>query len=122
VAAWRSQGHAHTQFMSASKHVKRQDAVDAERFDVILTDPPYGIDAQDFGDAGGRLVSQTHEYSDVGGEAWETLMLEFARQSFRIAKAQAHAYICCDIDKPQKPDNPSALTITLPPEIRNRRQ
>lgn len=70
-----------------------------ESFDVILTDPPYGIDAQDFGDAGGRLVSQTHGYSDVGGEAWETLMCEFARQSFRVAKAQAHAYVCCDIDK-----------------------
>ena len=68
-------------------------------FDVILTDPPYGVNAQDFGDAGGRLVSQTHEYDDVGGEAWETLMLEFARQSFRVAKAQAHAYVCCDIDK-----------------------
>lgn len=70
-----------------------------ESFDVILTDPPYGIDAQDFGDAGGRLVSQTHGYDDVGGEAWETLMLEFARQSWRVAKARAHAYVCCDIDK-----------------------
>jgi site-specific DNA-methyltransferase (adenine-specific) len=70
-----------------------------ESFDVILTDPPYGMDAQDFGDAGGRLVSQTHVYDDVGGEAWETLMLEFARQSFRVAKPLAHAYVCCDIDK-----------------------
>jgi DNA modification methylase/ParB-like chromosome segregation protein Spo0J len=73
--------------------------MEAERFDIILTDPPYGIDAQDFGDADGRLVSQTHAYDDVGGEAWETLMCEFARQSWRIAKAQAHAYVCCDIDK-----------------------
>jgi len=69
------------------------------QFDVILTDPPYGIDAQDFGDAGGRLVSQTHGYDDVGGEAWETLMCEFVRQSWRVAKDQAHAYVCCDIDK-----------------------
>jgi DNA modification methylase/ParB-like chromosome segregation protein Spo0J len=73
--------------------------MEAERFDVILTDPPYGMDAQDFGDAGGRLVSQTHVYDDVGGADWETLMCEFARQSWRVAKAQAHAYVCCDIDK-----------------------
>jgi site-specific DNA-methyltransferase (adenine-specific) len=69
-----------------------------ESFDVILTDPPYGIDAQDFGDAGGRLVAQTHEYDDVGGETWEALMQGFAVQSFRVAKKEAHAYVCCDID------------------------
>lgn len=70
-----------------------------ESFDVILTDPPYGIDAQDFGDAGGRLVAQTHEYDDVGGADWAALMTRFAEQSFKVAKKEAHLYVCCDIDK-----------------------
>lgn len=70
-----------------------------ESFDVILTDPPYGMDAQDFGDAGGRLVSQTHEYDDVGGADWAALMTAFAHCSFNVAKKEAHAYVCCDVDK-----------------------
>lgn len=70
-----------------------------ESFDVILADPPYGIDAQDFGDAGGRLAGQTHEYEDAGGEEWDKLMAAFSRESFRVAKVQAHAYVCCDIDR-----------------------
>ena len=68
-----------------------------EQFDVILTDPPYGINAQDFGDAGGKVV-QVHEYDD-SPEAWETLLAQCCREWYRLAKPQAHAYICCDIDR-----------------------
>lgn len=91
---------------SASDHILlRGDAIQlmegmaAESFDVILTDPPYGMDAQDFGDAGGRLAGQTHSYEDSGGEEWTALMAAFAREAFRVAKPLAHAYVCCDIDK-----------------------
>jgi DNA modification methylase len=91
--------------LSASSHtLLRGDCLEVmaglapETFDVIITDPPYGIDAQDFGDAGGRLVHQTHEYVD-SPEAWDRLMAGFAVAAFRAAKPQAHAYVCCDIDR-----------------------
>lgn len=70
---------------------------EGESFDVILTDPPYGIDAQDFNDSG-KLVSGSHFYDD-SFETWVPLMLNFARESFRIAKPQAHAYVFCDVDR-----------------------
>lgn len=71
---------------------------DANTFDVILSDPPYGIDADQFGDAAGRLAGTTHEYDD-SPEAWRALMEAFAPLSFTVAKAQAHAYIFCDFDR-----------------------
>jgi len=69
-----------------------------ERFDVILTDPPYGMGADEFGDAGGALVGQEHAYADDAetlGKIVEVLSVE----SYRIAKAQAHLYLFCDIDQ-----------------------
>jgi len=35
----------------------------AEVFDVILTDPPYGMGADEFGDSGG-LTEGAHAYKD----------------------------------------------------------
>jgi DNA modification methylase len=69
----------------------------AESFDVICTDPPYGIDANEFGDAGGRLQRQVHAYAD-DRESWEGLMAQCAEHFWRLAKPEAHLYICCDID------------------------
>ena len=66
-------------------------------FDVILTDPPYGMGADNFGDAGGRLRSQSHQYAD-NAETWHSLIRVLAPAWFRIAKPQAHLYVCCDID------------------------
>ena len=66
-------------------------------FDVILTDPPYGMGADSFGDAGGRLKSQTHGYSD-DASTWQNLIGILGAHWYRIAKEQAHLYICCDID------------------------
>ena len=68
----------------------------AESFDVILTDPPYGIDADQYGDSGGR-TGGAHFYDD-SFETWTNLIKVFAGESFRIAKAQAHLYLFCDID------------------------
>jgi site-specific DNA-methyltransferase (adenine-specific) len=68
------------------------------KFDVILTDPPYGMNAQGFGDGAGRLVNSEHQYDD-SPEAWRALMSAFIPQSFRVAKPQAHAYIFCDLDR-----------------------
>lgn len=65
-----------------------------EQFDCILTDPPYGMDAQDFGDGGGKLVNSEHHYDD-SLESWRALMQQWCPLSFRLAKAKAHAYVFC---------------------------
>jgi DNA modification methylase len=71
---------------------------DPEQFDVILTDPPYGMGADTFGDGGGgRLANNEHHYKDDYA-GWKVLMQEWCPLSFRVAKPQAHAYVFCDID------------------------
>ena len=70
---------------------------DPEQFDVILTDPPYGMGAQDFGDAGGKLLTIEHHYDD-SLEAWADLMAPWAIAAYALAKPQAHAYVFCDFD------------------------
>lgn len=67
-------------------------------FDVILTDPPYGMNAHQFGDGGGKLQDSVHKYDD-SPEAWYELMGKFVREAFRIAKPEAHCYIFCDFDR-----------------------
>lgn len=69
----------------------------AGRFDVILTDPPYGMGAQDFGDGGGKFDGIEHHYDD-SYESWKTLMTTWTKLSFEVTKPQAHAYVFCDID------------------------
>lgn len=67
-------------------------------FDVILTDPPYGMGAGDFGDGGGsRLTNNQHKYDDSPA-SWLTLMSTWAPLSYKVCKEQAHAYVFCDID------------------------
>src|SRR5260221_9926855 len=65
-------------------------------FDVILTDPPYGIDAQDFGDSDGK--AQAPFYDDTY-ENWRNLMQNMLVQFRRLTKPEAHLYIFCDIDR-----------------------
>lgn len=71
---------------------------DAGKFDVILTDAPYGMGADSFGDGGGgRLANNTHKYKD-DIHTWRELMLEWCPLAFKVTKAEAHAYVFCDID------------------------
>jgi DNA modification methylase/ParB-like chromosome segregation protein Spo0J len=67
-------------------------------FDVILTDPPYGMNAQDFGDGAGRLVNSEHHYDD-SYLAWQRLVQQLCPLLFAVSKPEAHAYIFCDIDR-----------------------
>lgn len=72
----------------------------AESFDVILTDPPYGIDADKFGDSGGIAGTGnlgSHFYDD-SWTYWNKLAKFLAAESFRVCKPQAHAYVFCDVD------------------------
>lgn len=73
-----------------------KDQPDAQ-FDIILTDPPYGMGADTFGDAAGRMAGIDHEYAD-GAEETSTLLRACIPEWFRLAKAQAHLYLWCDID------------------------
>ena len=57
-------------------------------FDVILTDPPYGVDANSFGDQ----AWHRHTYED-DEENWKVLINRLGSYSYRLAKPQAHAYI-----------------------------
>lgn len=70
----------------------------AGKFDVIITDPPYGMDAQGFGDSGGQLAGVEHQYQD-SLDSFQSLMSAWATLSFHVTKLEAHAYLCCDIDQ-----------------------
>lgn len=74
-------------------------SLDASSFDVILSDPPYGMDAQDFGDSGGTGGAVGGHFYDDSHENWVKLMSGLAVQIDRLAKVQAHLYLFCDIDK-----------------------
>lgn len=67
-------------------------------YDVILTDPPYGMGADSFGDGGGKLTGIDHAYDD-SLESWRVLMAAWAPLSYRLAARQAHAYVFCDFDR-----------------------
>lgn len=60
-------------------------------FDLILTDPPYGVSADRFGDQAGV----THNYSDKLEDAMD-LYEVLAREGYRVCKPAAHAYVFCD--------------------------
>jgi site-specific DNA-methyltransferase (adenine-specific) len=60
-------------------------------FDVILTDPPYGIDAQKFNAQEGIK----HEYNDTRFN-FELIIDAIAVQGYRVCKSAAHAYIFHD--------------------------
>jgi len=68
----------------------------AEQFDVILTDPPYGMGADEFGDSGG-LAQGAHGYSD-DDKNFQKCAWALINNSYRITKPQAHLYWFCDLD------------------------
>lgn len=69
-----------------------------DTFDIILTDPPYGMNADEFGDSNGiGGIQGAHNYND-SYESWKKLMMNVCPELFRCAKPQAHAYLFCDLD------------------------
>jgi site-specific DNA-methyltransferase (adenine-specific) len=73
-----------------------RDTTNEGQYAVILTDPPYGMGADEFGDSGGRTAG-AHEYSD-SPDTLRDLMKEFPRLSYRVAAPDAHMYLFCDFD------------------------
>ncbi len=65
------------------------------QFDLICTDPPYGMGADEFGDSG--VGASAHNYSDAWDDV-QTTLYSIIREGFRVTKPQAHIYMFCDID------------------------
>ena len=65
----------------------------AEQFDLLLTDPPYGVAAHAFGSQAGIA----HNYNDSAID-FQALHETLAEESFRLCKKEAHAYVFCDIN------------------------
>lgn len=63
-------------------------------FDGILTDPPYGIAADQFGSA--SFLGAAHQYSDSAEYAIECYNV-LATQGFRVCAEDAALYSFCDI-------------------------
>jgi len=68
-----------------------------QQFDVILTDPPYGMGADNFGTAEDGSAT-AHSYADTA-EVLDAILAWFPDEAFRLAKEQAHLYVFCDLDK-----------------------
>lgn len=84
--------------------IECKDAISALRglpskmFDVILTDPPYGIDVKQIENVTINSINLQHEYDDDWDNLKQTLT-EFSIESFRVAKEQAHLYMFCDVKR-----------------------
>jgi DNA modification methylase len=61
-------------------------------FDLIVSDPPYGIGANNFGDQ----AALSHNYDDSLHTVMD-LLAGVLKETYRVAKAEAHAYFFCDI-------------------------
>lgn len=64
------------------------------KFSVILTDPPYGIDAHKTT----THDNQQHDYDD-SNDAFQKVCELVPHLTYRIAAPQAHIYVFCDITR-----------------------
>lgn len=72
------------------------DQQEAGQFDVVLTDPPYGMGADKFGDSGG-MAEGGHLYAD-SAEIVKECIQRLPSLATSATKAQAHLYLFCHID------------------------
>lgn len=63
-------------------------------FDCAVMDPPYGIDADDFGDQ----AKEGHEYGD-GEAVFERIRNELPVALMRLLRSQAHVYVFCAFER-----------------------
>lgn len=70
------------------------DKLESGIFDCIITDPPYGIGADSFGDQAGTA----HEYTD-SPEDYEAFRNIIPGESYRLAKPEAFLYTFCDLSR-----------------------
>lgn len=62
-------------------------------FTCTIADPPYGIDADNFGSA----ARESHLYADDPERAW-AIAETVAREAYRVSRSEAHLYMFCDIE------------------------
>ena len=67
------------------------ETLEPNTYSVLLTDPPYGIGADSFGEQSG----EGHAYSD-SFEFFQKFAPVLAAESYRVCTTQAHAYVFCD--------------------------
>ena len=80
----------HTALLGSSLELAA--SLPSDKFSVILTDPPYGVGADNFG----SMATTSHEYKDDLEYALNCYRM-VAQEGFRVTKAQAHAYVFLDI-------------------------
>lgn len=64
--------------------------------DLIVTDPPYGIDMNTMNTQSGSVSGLTHDYDDTVDYA-SACITEIAREGYRVTKASAVCYMFCDL-------------------------
>jgi ParB/RepB/Spo0J family partition protein len=79
--------------------VEHMKGIPSESIDLLLTDPPYGLDIHELamglgGDTGGELTTSGIKYED-SEEYAKGLLKELATQSFRFTKPTGHFYSFC---------------------------
>lgn len=89
---------AHSHQLLQEDFLQWQVTAESAQFDIILTDPPYGMGADEFGDSGQGVGAAAHFYED-SYENWLELMQVFPAATFALARQDAHAYVFCDIDR-----------------------
>ena len=62
--------------------------------DLILTDPPYGMDAGEFG----SQFTIPHQYND-SSEGWGHMMFDFLGAAYQACNPNAYMFLFCSIDK-----------------------
>ncbi len=65
-------------------------------FDIICTDPPYGIDADTFNPLSGSEAHTVHEYTD-DLEYAVSIWMSIFKEGSRVCKPKAHLYMFFDI-------------------------
>ena len=85
-----SEGGGITESLKFYNHDIREVALPDNYFDLIIADPPYGMGADDFGDAGG-----THSYVDDELTALEIAEYILA-EGWHATQDSAHLFMFCD--------------------------
>lgn len=67
-----------------------------DTFQIILTDPPYGVNAHLMQPQSGSESGVRHDYDDTLDFATQCVSL-LAREGFRVCTSQAHLYMFCEI-------------------------
>lgn len=86
-----SQTERHKVFQGDAREILLSEEINKE-FDCILTDPPYGIKADSFGD----MAEGDHDYDDDPDYVFEELLPKVFFACWLKTKPQAHLYAFCD--------------------------